>query len=215
MIGAFDTSTIEFGIADHSPSTVKHQAFFADSWKVHPRLTLDYGLRYEPFIPFDQKGGRHTTWSPGVQSTVVPDAPRGILFPGDPGLPSRLTNSDLNNFAPRLGVAWDVTRRRQDGRARRVRPLLSADQRRDHARRRRAVARDDAAAPGTDRRSVRFAWADGTAARVAGQVRVFDDLRRIPGCAVRSIRCRSGPSTRIRTSRRATRSTSACRCSGS
>ena len=108
MIGAFDNSTIEFGIADHSPSTMKHQAFIEDSYKMHPRLTLNYGLRYEPFIPFDQKGGRHTTWSPGVQSTVVPDAPKGILFPGDPGLPSRLTNSDLNNFAPRLGVAWDV-----------------------------------------------------------------------------------------------------------
>jgi Carboxypeptidase regulatory-like domain/TonB-dependent Receptor Plug Domain len=108
MIGAFDNATMEFGIADHSPRTVKHQMFFEDSYKVHPRLTLDYGLRYEPFIPFDQKGGRHTTWVPGVQSTVVPDAPKGILFPGDPGLPSRLTNSDLNNFAPRLGVAWDV-----------------------------------------------------------------------------------------------------------
>ena len=109
MIGAFDNSTIEFGIADHSPSTVKHQAFIEDSWKMHPRLTLNYGLRYEPFIPFDQKGGRHTTWVPGVQSTVVPDAPTGILFPGDPGLPARLTNSDLNNFAPRLGAAWDLT----------------------------------------------------------------------------------------------------------
>ncbi len=108
MIGAFDNSTIEFGIADHSPSTVKHQAFVEDSYKVHPRLTLNYGLRYEPFIPFDQKGGRHTTWVPGVQSTVVPDAPAGILFPGDPGLPSRLTKSDLNNFAPRLGAAWDL-----------------------------------------------------------------------------------------------------------
>ena len=109
MVGAFENSTIEFGIADHSPSTVKHQAFIEDSYKVHPRLTLDYGLRYEPFIPFDQKGGRHTSWSPGVQSTVVPDAPTGILFPGDAGLPSSLTNSDLNNFAPRLGVAWDVS----------------------------------------------------------------------------------------------------------
>jgi hypothetical protein len=109
MIGAFENSTIEFGIADHSPSTVKHQMFIEDSYKAHPRLTLNYGLRYEPFIPFDQKGGRHNTWVPGVQSTVVPDAPRGILFPGDPEVPSRLTNSDLNNFAPRLGVAWDVT----------------------------------------------------------------------------------------------------------
>ena len=30
MIGAFDTSTIEFGIADHSPSTIKQQAFIED-----------------------------------------------------------------------------------------------------------------------------------------------------------------------------------------
>jgi hypothetical protein len=109
MIGAFENSTIEFGIADHSPSTNKHQMFIEDSYRMHPRLTLDYGLRYEPFIPFDQKGGRHTTWVPGVQSTVVPDAPQGILFPGDPGLPSRLTYPDWNNFAPRLGAAWDVT----------------------------------------------------------------------------------------------------------
>jgi hypothetical protein len=108
MVGAFENSTIEFGIADHSPSTVKHQMFVEDSYKVHPRLTLDYGLRYEPFIPFDQKGGRHTSWSPGVQSTVVPDAPKGILFPGDPGLPERLTYNDLNNFAPRVGAAWDL-----------------------------------------------------------------------------------------------------------
>ena len=34
--------------------------------------------------------------------------PGRLLFPGDPGIPARLTNSDLNNFAPRLGVAWDV-----------------------------------------------------------------------------------------------------------
>jgi hypothetical protein len=109
MIGAFENSTIEFGIADHSPSTYKHQFFVEDSYKMHPRLTVNYGLRYEPFIPWDQKGGRHTSWIPGVQSVVFTDAPTGILFPGDPQLPSKLTYSDLNNFAPRLGVAWDVT----------------------------------------------------------------------------------------------------------
>lgn len=108
MIGAFENSTIEFGIADHSPSTIKHQAFVEDSWKVHPRLTFNYGVRYEPFIPWDQKGGRHTSWIPGEQSVMFPDAPTGILFPGDPQLPHRLTRSDLNNFAPRIGAAWDV-----------------------------------------------------------------------------------------------------------
>jgi hypothetical protein len=36
----------------------------------------------------------------------VPDAPPGILFPGD--VPRGLADADLNNFAPRLGLAWDV-----------------------------------------------------------------------------------------------------------
>ena len=43
---------------------------------------------------------------PGRQSTAVPDAPPGILFPGD--LPRGLANNDLNNLAPRIGLAWDI-----------------------------------------------------------------------------------------------------------
>ena len=109
MVGAFENSTIEFGIADHSPRTVKHQAFFEDSYRMHPRLTINYGLRYEPFTPWDQRGGRHTSWIPGEPSVVYTDAPTGILFPGDPQLPERLTYPDYDNFAPRVGVAWDVS----------------------------------------------------------------------------------------------------------
>jgi Carboxypeptidase regulatory-like domain len=108
MIGASDTATMEFGIADHAPRGYTYQFFGQDSWKLHPRITLDYGLRYEPFTTWDQKGRRHTTFVPGVQSQVYPDAPAGILFPGDPGVPKTLTYPDLNNFAPRIGAAWDV-----------------------------------------------------------------------------------------------------------
>jgi hypothetical protein len=104
MVGAFEISTIEFGIADHSPSTVKHQAFIEDSYKMHPRLTVNYGLRYEPFIPFDQKGGRHTTWVPGVQSTVVPDAPKGICSPAIRGCRSALPTAI--STTSRLDWAW-------------------------------------------------------------------------------------------------------------
>lgn len=44
-----------------------------------------------------------------AQSTVFPDAPPGILYPGDPGTPNRtLVFPDRNNFAPRFGFAWDI-----------------------------------------------------------------------------------------------------------
>ena len=56
MIGAFDNSTIEFGIADHSPSTVKHQAFVADSWKIHPRLTLELRSSLRAVRPVRSEG---------------------------------------------------------------------------------------------------------------------------------------------------------------
>ena len=64
------------------------------------------GVRYEPFLPWVEKNDRINTVSPGRQSTVVPDAPIGVLFPGD--LPRGLANADLNNFAPRIGFAWDI-----------------------------------------------------------------------------------------------------------
>ncbi len=53
-----------------------------------------------------EKNDRINTVVPGRQSTVVPDAPPGVLFPGD--VPRGLADADLNNFAPRIGLAWDV-----------------------------------------------------------------------------------------------------------
>jgi hypothetical protein len=108
MLGAFDRAQIEYGIADHDPVSIKHFFFFEDSYKASPKFTLNYGIRWEPFVAWDQETSRHNSWIPGVQSTVVPDAPTGILFPGDAGLPERLMYNDYNNFAPRLGLAWDV-----------------------------------------------------------------------------------------------------------
>jgi hypothetical protein len=46
-------------------------------------------------------------WDPGVQSTVYPDAPVGLLFPGDPGVPAGIAAVDYHEFMPRVGVAWD------------------------------------------------------------------------------------------------------------
>jgi hypothetical protein len=43
---------------------------------------------------------------PGEQSVVFPNAPEGIVFPGDPGVPRTLAAKQGTNFAPRVGLAW-------------------------------------------------------------------------------------------------------------
>ena len=106
LLGAYDNLNLNFGIRDTDVSTYAHAAFFQDEWRLHPRLTLTLGIRYEPFLPWVEKNDRINTVVPGQQSTAVPDAPPGILFPGD--LPRGLANNDMNNWAPRIGLAWDI-----------------------------------------------------------------------------------------------------------
>jgi len=62
-------------------------------------------------------------WAPGRQSTVYPNAPAGLLFPGDPGVPAGIAPVDYKEFMPRLGFAWDPFVEQND-RARRLRPFL-------------------------------------------------------------------------------------------
>jgi len=91
--------------------------FAQDDFKIHPRVTLNLGLRYDLQLPFTDTLDRKVTFVPGAQSTVVPAAPAGLLFVGDTldgeTISRGIANPDRNNFAPRVGVAWDV---RGDGR---------------------------------------------------------------------------------------------------
>jgi len=80
-----------------------------DTWKVLARLTLNFGLRWDYYIPQYDVHNEILGLFPGQQSTVFPNAPLGILYPGDPGTPNRaLVYPDYNNFAPRFGFAWDM-----------------------------------------------------------------------------------------------------------
>lgn len=85
-------------------------AFFQNNIKVTPKLTVNLGVRYEPSIPYRDEGNRVSVFRPGSKSQVFVNAPTGLLFVGDPGVPERGTNSDLNNFAPRVGFAWAAAR---------------------------------------------------------------------------------------------------------
>lgn len=80
-----------------------------DEWRVTPRLTFNYGLRWEVSTPFVDIRNRMNSWSPGQQSKVFPNAPAGLLFPGDPGVPDGIAPVYWKGLMPRVGLAWDPT----------------------------------------------------------------------------------------------------------
>ena len=84
-----------------------------DTWKVSRRLTLNLGLRWEPFLPQGLSNGAvyNFSWdnfNKGIKSTVFKNAPAGLIYAGDPGFQGKTgVNNRLNQFAPRIGVAFD------------------------------------------------------------------------------------------------------------
>ena len=78
-----------------------------DEFRVSSNVMLSLGLRYELLQPWIEKEDRVNGWNPGQQSTVRPAAPVGLVYPGDEGVPRGIIPTDKNNFAPRVGVAWD------------------------------------------------------------------------------------------------------------
>jgi hypothetical protein len=86
-----------------------HGLFIQDDIRLHPRFTLNLGLRYDLQTPFTDPADRALTYVGGRVSTIVPSAPAGLLFPGDEGVTRGIIGTDKNNFAPRVGFAWDPT----------------------------------------------------------------------------------------------------------
>lgn len=88
-------------------------AFGQDEWQLRPNFTLNLGIRYEYSTPMRDVKPRPYYLIPDHQSVKFPLAPEGILFPGDPGVPpnNQYSFPDRTNWAPRVGFAWDPTRR--------------------------------------------------------------------------------------------------------
>jgi len=86
-----------------------------DSWKATRRLTVNYGIRWEPFFSFTNKHGYFDHFDPAlfaqnIHSTLYPNAPAGLIFPGDPQWApggNRIAGNRYAIFLPRVGVVWD------------------------------------------------------------------------------------------------------------
>lgn len=72
--------------------------FIGDDWKVTPKLTLNLGIRWEFFTPLREKRDQLSNFFFSSPGTLV----GGRVLPVD-----RLTDPNTNNFAPRIGFAWN------------------------------------------------------------------------------------------------------------
>jgi hypothetical protein len=77
-----------------------------DSWRARPTLTVNYGLRWEIMTPWYDTQNKLETVIAGEQSQTFPTAPKGLVVPGDPGVPRTLAPIQYHNFAPRVGFAY-------------------------------------------------------------------------------------------------------------
>jgi hypothetical protein len=93
--------------------------FYAgDTFRLTPRLSLSFGLRWEPYLPITDLNNRidefqQAAYQAGTVSQVYVNAPPGMLFPGDKTpsgttVPAGVIASQIGHFAPRFGFAYDL-----------------------------------------------------------------------------------------------------------
>jgi hypothetical protein len=110
-------TTLEHGGPAIIPVDQKYLGLYAqDTWRAKPRVTVNAGMRWEPYFGQQVENGALSIFSmdnfqKGVKSTEYHNAPAGFLWPGDPGFPKGKTGlyPQWWNVSPRIGVAWDVT----------------------------------------------------------------------------------------------------------
>src|SRR5215469_14643750 len=117
-LGLADFMTGKLTLLDQAtPNTVFVRQWFMglyaqDTWKVTRKLTVNYGLRWEPWFPTIFANDAiynfsFARYNQGTTSTVYPNGPPGMYFPGDPGFPGLSgQHRKYGDFQPRIGLAF-------------------------------------------------------------------------------------------------------------
>jgi hypothetical protein len=113
MIGRMSSFVDGNALSDYMRQTV-FAAYAQDTFHISKGLTLNYGVRWEPYLPAIDKYGRGNQFSyplfiAGVHSQKYPNAPAGLIFDTDPQNThgKAFTDSHWLATSPRLGLVWD------------------------------------------------------------------------------------------------------------
>lgn len=88
--------------------------YIQDNYKVNRRLTLNLGVRWNPFVPFTDVPANQISqfndeaYRAGIRSQRFPNLPPGQLAAGDPGVPKSGVPAAWAIFDPRVGFALDL-----------------------------------------------------------------------------------------------------------
>lgn len=88
--------------------------YFQDDWRLTRTLSLSLGLRWDVDTPRTERYNRTNWFDPAVATPagqVIPGVTGGLVFVGVNGNPRTQFKTDLNNFAPRIGLSWQVAPR--------------------------------------------------------------------------------------------------------
>lgn len=113
LTGQFNSLTDGNVISDYIRQTVIG-VYAQDSFHATSHFSINFGVRWEPYLPSYDKYGRGNQFSwplflQGWHSSVYPNAPAGLIFYGDSQdkYGKAFTASHWALFSPRLGIVWD------------------------------------------------------------------------------------------------------------
>jgi hypothetical protein len=102
LLGSVVRADFNIPLANWLPRWWGHSFYFQDDWSVSPKLTLNLGVRWYYESPFSTKYGQQSQFDP---MAIDPISGRQGAIVHTGGL---LGKRDLNNFQPRLGVAYKI-----------------------------------------------------------------------------------------------------------
>jgi trimeric autotransporter adhesin len=107
LIGLPDTTSVNNSEAYYYGRDWWFVGYVEDDWRIHPRFSLNIGLRYEYITPFTEKYNRLSTLLLNPAFTAVAPVQPGQAWPFGSGIvPASILLQNSHDLEPRIGIVW-------------------------------------------------------------------------------------------------------------